>query len=54
MPRWNYHVVRCADCGFLFRHPGIRPERLGDLYASGRYAKFLGGKYRRKRCAATG
>ena len=48
-PRWNYHVVRCADCGFLFRHPGIRPERLGDLYATGRYAKFLGGKYTAKR-----
>jgi SAM-dependent methyltransferase len=48
-PRWDYHVVRCAGCGFLFRHPGIRPERLGDLYASGRYAKFLGGKYTQKR-----
>jgi SAM-dependent methyltransferase len=48
-PRWNYHVVRCADCGFLFRHPGIRPERLGDLYATGRYAKFLGGKYTNQR-----
>src|SRR4051812_4191397 len=48
-PRWNYHVVRCADCGFLFRHPGIRPERLGDLYASGSYAKFLAGKYTDKR-----
>jgi SAM-dependent methyltransferase len=48
-PRWNYHVVRCAGCGFLFRHPGIRPERLGDLYATGRYAKFLAGKYTRKR-----
>jgi SAM-dependent methyltransferase len=48
-PRWNYHVVRCAGCGFLFRHPGIRPERLGELYASGRYAKFLGGKYTDKR-----
>jgi SAM-dependent methyltransferase len=48
-PRWDYHVVRCAGCGFLFRHPGIRPERLGELYASGRYAKFLGGKYERKR-----
>ena len=48
-PRWNYHVVRCADCGFLFRHPGIRPERLGELYASGRYAEFLGGKYTDKR-----
>jgi SAM-dependent methyltransferase len=46
---WNYHVVRCANCGWLFRHPGIRPERLGDLYASGKYAKFLGGKYKRKR-----
>jgi SAM-dependent methyltransferase len=49
VPRWDYHVVRCASCGFLFRHPGIRPERLGDLYSSGRYAKFLGGKYKRKR-----
>jgi SAM-dependent methyltransferase len=48
-PRWNYHVVRCADCGFLFRHPGITPERLGELYASGKYAKFLGGKYTKKR-----
>src|SRR4051794_10933521 len=48
-PRWNYHVVRCAGCGLLFRHPGIRPDRLGDLYASGRYATFLGGKYTDKR-----
>ena len=48
-PRWDYHVVRCARCGFLYRHPGIRPERLGDLYASGKYAKFLAGKYTRKR-----
>ncbi len=48
-PRWDYHVVRCADCGFLYRHPGIRPERLGDLYSTGKYAKFLGGKYTRKR-----
>ena len=48
-PRWDYHVVRCAGCGLLFRHPGIRPERLGELYASGRYAKFLGGKYTDKR-----
>jgi SAM-dependent methyltransferase len=48
-PRWDYHVVRCAGCGFLFRHPGIRPERLGDLYASGKYAQFLAGKYERKR-----
>jgi SAM-dependent methyltransferase len=44
-PRWNYHVVRCAACGFLYRHPGIRPERLGDLYATGKYAKSLSGKY---------
>jgi SAM-dependent methyltransferase len=48
-PKWNYHVVRCAGCGFLFRHPGIRPERLGDLYSSGKYAKFLAGKYTDKR-----
>lgn len=48
-PRWNYHVVRCPGCGLLYRHPGIRPERLGDLYSSGRYADFLAGKYTRKR-----
>src|SRR5215211_2265320 len=48
-PRWDYHVVRCARCGLLFRHPGIRPERLGDLYSSGNYARFLAGKYTRKR-----
>jgi SAM-dependent methyltransferase len=48
-PNWDYHVVRCAGCGFLFRHPGIRPERLGDLYSSGNYARFLAGKYERKR-----
>ena len=46
---WDYHVVRCAGCGFLFRHPGIRPERLGDLYSSGKYAKFLAGKYEQRR-----
>jgi SAM-dependent methyltransferase len=48
-PFWDYHVVRCAGCGLLFRHPGIRPERLGELYSSGNYARFLGGKYSRKR-----
>src|SRR5215213_3871898 len=50
-PRWNYHVVRCTDCGLLYRHPGIRADRLGDLYATGRYADFLAGKYTRKRIA---
>jgi SAM-dependent methyltransferase len=48
-PRWDYHIVRCAACGLLIRHPGIRPERLGDLYSSGSYARFLAGKYTRKR-----
>ena len=48
-PRWDYHVVRCAGCGFLYRHPGIRPERLGDLYATGKYAAFLAGGYARER-----
>jgi len=46
--KWRYHVVRCPTCGFLYRHPGIRPERLGELYA-GRYDKFLTGRYARKR-----
>ncbi len=41
---WHYHVVRCAECSFLYRLPGIKPERLGELYA-GRYDKFLTGKY---------
>ena len=41
--------MRCAACGFLFRHPGIRPERLGELYGSGNYAKFLEGKYAARR-----
>jgi SAM-dependent methyltransferase len=48
--RWRYHVVRCPSCGFLYRHPGIRPERLGELYA-GHYDKFLTGRYARKRQA---
>jgi SAM-dependent methyltransferase len=48
-PRWDYHVVRCAGCGFLFRNPGIRPERLGDLYSAGGYGRFLAGHYSRKR-----
>jgi SAM-dependent methyltransferase len=47
-PRWTYHVVRCTSCGFLYRHPGIRPERLGDLYAK-HYGKFLTGRYERHR-----
>jgi SAM-dependent methyltransferase len=45
---WTYHVVRCPACGFLYRHPGIRPERLGELYR-GKYGRFLEGKYGRKR-----
>jgi SAM-dependent methyltransferase len=40
----GYHVVRCAGCGLLYRNPGVRPERLGDLY-SGRYGRFLTGHY---------
>ena len=48
-PRWDYHVVRCAACGFLYRHPGIRPERVGDLYGGGNYAKFLAGRYSAER-----
>jgi 2-polyprenyl-3-methyl-5-hydroxy-6-metoxy-1,4-benzoquinol methylase len=46
--RWRYHVVRCPSCSFLYRHPGIRPERLGELY-EGHYDKFLTGRYGRKR-----
>ena len=45
---WRYHVVRCPSCGFLYRHPGIRPERLGDLYADS-YSRFLTGRYRARR-----
>jgi SAM-dependent methyltransferase len=46
--RWSYHVVRCPSCGFLYRNPGIRPERLGDLY-EGSYGSFLTGSYAHKR-----
>lgn len=46
--KWAYHVVRCPTCGFLYRHPGIKPERLGELY-EGRYSKFLTGAYAKKR-----
>ncbi|GAA2361785.1 class I SAM-dependent methyltransferase [Nonomuraea africana] len=41
---WRYHVVRCPSCGFLYRNPNIRPERLGDLYAHS-YSSFLTGSY---------
>ena len=47
--RWSYHVVRCPSCGFLYRNPGIRPERLGDLYSKGNYGRFLTGRYARHR-----
>ncbi|GEM_PF-6062989 len=53
--RWSYHVVRCPRCGFLYRNPGIRPERLGDLYADN-YSGFLTGDYaanRRRRYRLT-
>ncbi len=41
----GYAVVRCVECGLLYRNPGIRPERLGDLYA-GHYSRFLTGVVR--------
>lgn len=47
--RWRYHVVRCPTCGFLYRNPGVKPERLGDLYSSGGYGRFLTGEYERRR-----
>ena len=43
--RWKYHVVRCPSCGFFYRQPGIKPERLGELYENKRYKKFLTGHY---------
>jgi 2-polyprenyl-3-methyl-5-hydroxy-6-metoxy-1,4-benzoquinol methylase len=45
---WDYRVVRCPTCGFLYRNPNIRPEHLGDLYATG-YSTFLTGRYARNR-----
>ncbi|WP_336207356.1 class I SAM-dependent methyltransferase [Nonomuraea sp. LPB2021202275-12-8] len=42
--KWRYRVVRCPSCGFLYRNPNVRPERLGDLYSTG-YSNFLTGKY---------
>jgi SAM-dependent methyltransferase len=47
--RWSYHVVRCPGCGFLYRNPGIRPERLGELYAGRKYGRFLTGEYEENR-----
>lgn len=46
--RWVYHVVRCPSCGFLYRNPGVRAERLGDLY-EGSYGEFLTGAYAKAR-----
>lgn len=46
--RWSYRVVRCPGCGFLYRNPNIKPERLGELYA-GNYSTFLSGDYASKR-----
>lgn len=46
---WEYRVVRCPSCGFLYRNPNVRPERLGDLYTGGGYSKFLTGDYARNR-----
>jgi SAM-dependent methyltransferase len=46
--RRNYHVVRCPACGLLYRHPGIRPDRLGDLYSED-YNEFLEGHYAQAR-----
>jgi len=47
--RRRYHVVRCPSCGFLYRQPGIKPERLGELYSGPGYGGFLTGKYTRER-----
>ena len=47
-PPQGYEVVRCVGCGLLYRNPGIRPERLGDLYA-GHYSRFLTGDYAKDR-----
>jgi len=45
----RYHVVLCTGCTLMYRHPGIRPERLGDLYSGGRYSAFLTGRYGTRR-----
>jgi SAM-dependent methyltransferase len=47
--RWSYRVVRCPSCGMLYRNPGIRPERVADLYDTAGYARFLTGRYARRR-----
>lgn len=48
-PSHGYQVVRCPACGLLYRNPGVRPERLGELYDTGSYARFLTGKYAKRR-----
>lgn len=47
-PPHGYSVVRCVACGLLYRNPGVKPERLGDLYA-GHYSRFLTGDYAKDR-----
>jgi SAM-dependent methyltransferase len=47
-PPQGYRVVRCVGCGLLYRNPGVKPERLGDLYA-GKYSRFLTGDYAKDR-----
>ncbi len=47
--KWHYHVVRCERCGFLWRNPNIKPERLGELYSDAAYSSFLTGDYGAKR-----
>lgn len=47
--RWQYRVVRCPACGLLYRNPGIKPERLGELYSGSGYGRFLTGHYGARR-----
>ena len=46
---WEYFAARCPECGLLYRIPGIKPERLSELYSGGHYAEFLDGVYHKGR-----
>lgn len=46
---WEYDVVMCAECDFLFRNPNIIPEHLHKLYDGVNYNNFLSGSYGKNR-----
>ncbi len=46
---WSYSVGQCPRCGLFYRVPGIKVDRVPDLYSAGDYTEFLDGDYRKGR-----